>query len=133
PRALLRVLQKGQLLGLLCDLEVKRLAGEHLPFFGKPALTMTAPAALARARKLPLIPVRCVLPYEGAPRYLLQVEEPIHFPAHLPKKEANSVLMTRVNQVFEGWIRETPEQWAWHQHRWRTGPGELDGVPLAGR
>ena len=62
PRALVRVLERGHILGLLCDLEARRLDGTFLPFLGTPALTMTAPASLARARRLPLIPVRCVLP-----------------------------------------------------------------------
>lgn len=133
PRALVRVLADGGVLGLLCDLEVRRLAGEFLPFFGRDALTMTAPAALARARRLPLIPVRCVLPNEQSERYRLSVEEPLPWPDELPREEATRALMSRVNLVFERWIREHPEQWAWHQARWRTRPGELDAVPLAAR
>jgi KDO2-lipid IV(A) lauroyltransferase len=133
PRSLVRVLESGQILGLLCDLEVRRLAGEFLPFFGTPALTMTAPAALARTRGLPLVPIRCVLPSEGARMYRLQVEEPIHYNLGLPRKQATRTLMGAVNDLFEGWIRETPMQWAWHQQRWRTRPGELDAIPLAGR
>ncbi len=133
PRELMRVLQKGELLGVLCDLEVRRLAGEHIPFFGRPALTMTAPAALARARKLPLIPVRCVLPHPGAERYRLLVDEPLHFNEKLSRKAATTDLMARLNQLFERWIRESPTQWAWHQHRWRWGPEAGQAVPLAAR
>lgn len=133
PRELVRVLQENHVLGLLCDLEVRRLAGEFLPFFGTPALTMTAPAALARARRVPLLPARCVLPHEGATRYRLSFEEPLEFDFRIPRKEATTELMTRVNAVFERWIRESPEQWAWHQHRWRTQPGELEATPLASR
>lgn len=133
PRALVRVLEEGGVLGLLCDLEVRRLAGEFLPFFGHPALTMTAPAALARTRRLPLVPVRCVLPAEGAPRYRLSVEAPLRWPDALPRAEATRELTLAVSGVFERWIRESPEQWAWHQARWRTRPGELDPIPLAGR
>jgi KDO2-lipid IV(A) lauroyltransferase len=133
PRELVRVLESGGVLGLLCDLEVRRLAGEFLPFFGRPALTMTAPAALARARRVPLVPARCVLPAAGVERYRVSFEEPLEFDFHLPRREATRELMGRVNAVFEGWIREHPEQWAWHQHRWRTRPGELRAVPLHAR
>lgn len=133
PRALVRVLQAGGVIGLLCDLEVRRLAGEFLPFFGHPALTMTAPAALSRARRLPLVPVRCVLDSPGAPRYRLSVEAPLPWPDALPRKEATRELSSAVNRTFERWIREHPEQWAWHQARWRTRPGELEAIPLAGR
>ncbi len=131
PREMLRVLQRGGTLGLVCDLEVRRLAGEFLPFFGTPALTMTAPAALARAAGVPLIPARCVRP-RGGSRYRLSVDEPLHLDATLERREAGRDLMTRVNARFEEWIRETPEQWAWHQARWRTRPGDLDATPLHG-
>ena len=80
---------------------------------------MTAPAALARARRLPLIPVRCVLPEEQGERYRLSGEEPLAWPDELPRAKATRALMSRVNRVFERWIREHPEQWAWHQARWR--------------
>lgn len=132
PREVLRVLQAGGTVGMLCDLEVRRLAGEFVPFFGRSALTMTAPAALARAHRVPLIPVRCVKP-PGSSRYLLSVDEPLEMDRSLDRKAASIELMTKVNAHFESWIRETPEQWAWHQARWRTLPGEIEATPLHAR
>jgi KDO2-lipid IV(A) lauroyltransferase len=49
-REILRVLQGGLVVGLLADLEDRRIDGEFLPFFGVPALTMTAVAAADRRR-----------------------------------------------------------------------------------
>lgn len=130
PRTILRELARGRIVGLLADLEVRRLAGEFVPFFGKPALTITAPAALARASDLPLIPVRCVLSGET---YRLSCEEPIAFPRELERAEATRAVCLALNQVFERWIRAAPEQWSWHQPRWRTRPGEIAAIPLAAR
>lgn len=132
PRELLRVLQSGGTLGLLSDLEVRRLDGEFIPFFGRAALTMTAPAALARAHRVPLIPVRCIKP-PGSTRYRLTVDEPLELDRELDRKAATIELMARVNRRFEAWIRETPEQWAWHQARWRSLPGDLESKPLRAR
>jgi KDO2-lipid IV(A) lauroyltransferase len=118
PRQLVELLRSGKTLGILCDLAVKQLDGEELPFFGLPAMTMTAPAALARAAHLPLVPVRCVARGE---RYVLSAEEPLHLDRDLARRDrgaATRELLTRMNAVFERWIRETPEQWAWHQRRW---------------
>lgn len=119
-REVLRVLQSGRVVGLLADLEDRRIDGEFLPFLGIPALTMTAPAALSRAARIPILPVRCVVVPGGG--YRLSVEEPLVLDASLPRREATAELSGRLNQVFERWIRENPEQWAWHQARWRTRP-----------
>lgn len=131
PRRILRVLQDGGVLGLLCDLEVRRLAGEFVPFFGHPALTMTAPAALARAHRAPLLPARCVLGADG--RYRLGFDEPLALDPVLERAAAARDLLERLNRRYEVWIRAAPEQWAWHQPRWRTRPGEIETVPLAAR
>jgi len=133
PRTLLGVLHRGEVLGLLADLEVRRLAGTFLPFFGTPALTMTAPAALARAHGVPLVPVRCVARDGGRGVYELRVETPLAIDPSLGRREATVELTARLNGVFERWIRAAPEQWAWHQRRWRTRPGEHVAVPLAAR
>jgi KDO2-lipid IV(A) lauroyltransferase len=120
PRRMLEVLRAGGTLGILTDLAVKRLDNVTLPFLGVPALTMTAPAALARAARLPLLPVRCIARGE---RYAMSVEAPLALDPELERRAGARDLLQRMNAVFEGWIRETPDQWAWHQPRWRTGQG----------
>lgn len=121
PRKLLSVLQNGEVLGLVTDLAVLRLRGEVLPFLGQPAWTIRAPAALARASGLPLLPVRCVLDRSRA-SFVLSVEEPLAMNHELPPGERIRDLLLRQNRVFEGWIRAAPEQWAWHQERWKPPP-----------
>jgi len=130
PREVLGVLRAGGTLGVLCDLEVRRLAGVHLPFFGVPALTQTAPAALSRAARTPILPVRCVARGVG---YRVSVEAPLELASGLHKSAAALDLLTRLNAVYERWIREDPGQWAWHQPRWRTRPGERAAPPLHSR
>jgi len=130
-RGILRVLQRGGVVGLLADLEARTIDGEFLPFFGVPALTMTAPAALARAAGIPLVPARCIVVPGGG--YRLSVEEPLALDSALPRREATTDLAGRLNIVFERWIRESPEQWSWHQSRWRTRPdGDRRGFPKDG-
>jgi len=118
-REVLEILRSGATVGLLADLEARRIAGVFVPFFGIPVLTLTAPAALARAARLPIVPVRCIANGE---RYRLSVENPIVLDRSLGRREATLEATTRLNGVFESWIRETPEQWAWHQPRWRSRP-----------
>lgn len=129
PRELLGVLRAGGGLGLLCDLEVRRLSGVWLPFLGQPALTMTAPAALARSARLPLVPLRCVRK-DG--RYVLSVEEPLELDPTLPREEAELDLLERLNATYSRWIRETPEQWIWYRPRWSPPPAD-EAARLAAR
>lgn len=115
PRAALELLRNGGTLGLLCDLEVRRLAGESVPFFGRPAWTMSAPAALARAARLPLVPVHCVARGDG---YEMRVEEPLELAPARDRHAAQLELLSRLNATYERWIRAAPEQWVWYRPRW---------------
>lgn len=115
PREALGVLRRGGVLGLLTDLRVRQLDGVQRPLLGASALTMTAPAAFARAHGAPLVPVRCV---RRGPGYVMSVEEPLRLRTDLERAEATRDLLDRQNQLFGRWIADTPEQWAWHQRRW---------------
>ncbi|MBM3992081.1 MAG: lysophospholipid acyltransferase family protein [Planctomycetes bacterium] len=135
PRELLNVLRSGGGLGLLCDLEVKRLSGTWLPFLGQRALTMTAPAALARASGLPLVPLCCVA--RGAD-YELRVEEPLELARDRDRRGAEDDLLTRLNATYSRWIRAHPEQWVWYRPRFSAAPAseaERDAAraPLSAR
>ena len=55
-------------------------------------------------------------------RYELCFDEPLAIDPALERDESKRELSRRLNQVFERWLRAAPEQWAWHQPRWRTRP-----------
>ena len=125
PRELVRRLARGEIVGLLPDVEVSRLAGARMPFLGREALVMTAPAALARAAKRPLLPAACLRQPDGT--YALTFGDPIAPPTDKP----STLAVTRAwVEVFEGWIRAHPEQWLWAHDRWRSDPTAADAVPL---
>ncbi len=115
PREALRVLRSGGVLGVVCDLHARRLDNVEVPFFARPAPTMTAPAALARASGLPLTLARCVRVGE---RYRISVGPELELDRTLERREATAELLTRMNAEFERWIREQPAQWAWYHERW---------------
>jgi len=119
PRELLDVLARGGVLGILCDLDARRLDGMELPFLGHPARTLTAPAALARASRAPVVPVRCVR--RASARYELLCDEPLEFAVDLGRDLARRRFLEALNATYASWIRADPEQWAWHQDRWKRG------------
>lgn len=106
---LLRVFQAKGNLGILLDQRLSE--GEKLSFFGQEAYTPTGPARLAEKFNALIIPV--------------QVErlKTIHFRItyHFPLKVEKDSLKTslKINQIFEEWIKEKPDQWLWFHNRWK--------------
>lgn len=108
-RALLKVLQKKQEVGLLVD--QKQNDGEPIEFFGHPAPTATAIAELAIKFDAVLYPSRCIRT-KGC--HFIAESQHMEIPEGISAQE----LMTRINQKIESWIREHPEQWLWVHQRW---------------
>ncbi len=130
PRRALAVLAEGGIVGILSDLYVKRLDHVTLEFLGQATPTLTAPAAFARAYGGPLVPIRCTATDGGRGPYRLVVDEPLELASGSPRSAAQRELLQRLNDVYSGWIRAQPEQWAWHQRRW---PEVARGSSAAGR
>lgn len=113
-RQALKVLKEGHNLGLLVDQKMND--GIAVPFFGIPAMTAPALASFAIKFSCPVLPVR-VVRTEGA-RFRATFEPPLAYAQDGDMKANILDLMTRVNQTYERWIRETPEQWLWLHNRW---------------
>jgi KDO2-lipid IV(A) lauroyltransferase len=113
-RALLRHLRAGGQVAMLVD--QKQNDGIAVPFFGAPAMTAPALARLGLRFGCPVLPIR-VERLAGA-RFRFTV-----LPA-LETVDTGDVaadvlaIMTRVNAVLEGWVRERPDQWLWLHRRW---------------
>lgn len=120
-RALKRILTGGHI-GMLMDQDARK-AGVHVPFFGRPASTLTGPARLA-------IRARCPI-YFG----LLDRVGPATFrgkslawlePVPGAEEEAELVRLTRaMNEALEAAVRERPDHWYWIHRRWKTPPPDV--------
>jgi KDO2-lipid IV(A) lauroyltransferase len=90
--------------------------GIPVPFFGRPAMTAPAVAQLALRFDCAIIPAR-VERLKGA-RFRLTAFPPIEI-AKTGNRQADTLaIMTRINAVVEGWIRERPDLWFWLHRRW---------------
>jgi KDO2-lipid IV(A) lauroyltransferase len=113
-RRMMEVLRQGHGLFIICDQRVDD--GEWLPFFGRPAQTTTTPARLARRFGCAIVPARAVLLTDG--RYRITYCEPLR-PDPAREPDADAIAMTtRLNELFESWIREEPGQWLCTKRRW---------------
>lgn len=115
-REMLRVLKQGGVLGLLTDLRARRVHSVPADLFGQTVDCMTAAPAFARLARAPMVMMRCVQP-PGAAGLRLSAEPPMRVDPGADRDGETMRLLHAQNRVFERWIAETPEQWAWHQPR----------------
>ena len=110
-KELLATFKAGGHAGLLID--QKQNDGLAVPFFGRDAMTSTIAVDLVLRFDAPVVPIR-VTRLTGMPRVRFRIEAlpPMHLPAD--RIEALRLL----NQLIEGWVRETPGQWMWQHRRW---------------
>lgn len=114
-KAMIEELRAGHAIGLFIDRHARD--GEALPFFGIETPTPVVAARLALKTGAAFVPVRL----ERLPdvRFLITLGEPIEPDPTLASDRERAKQMTeRVNKLFEGWIRERPEQWLSTAKRW---------------
>ena len=112
-RLMIETLKQGKFISILCDQKFRE--GANIPLFGMPAQTATAMAGLALKMNVPIIMVKAI--QQKDQHYLLTVYPPLNMPIGLPRHEAEYQIMLTVNQIYEKWIRENPEQWLWVHRR----------------
>lgn len=114
-RTLVRELRCGRSVGLVVDTRID--GGEPVPFFGVDARTSTVPARLALRFGCELVPIRVERLEAGRFRVTFHGAVAPDDP-HLDPKHNARVMMRRLNEHFEAWIRERPEQWLCLKRRW---------------
>ncbi len=113
-RQLLRVLKNGDHVGMLVDQKMND--GINVPFFGRDAMTAPALAKLALKFQCPVVPIR--VERLGGAKFRITLFEPLELPDSGDRQADVLALMTQVNELFETWIRQRPEQWLWLHRRW---------------
>jgi KDO2-lipid IV(A) lauroyltransferase len=113
-RRAIAVLRRGAHVTMLADQKMND--GIPVPFFGRPAMTASALAALALRFDCDVLPAR--VERLGGARFRLTVFPPLPLPRSGDHHADVATLMTRVNQTIEGWIRDRPQEWFWVHRRW---------------
>lgn len=124
-RRVLRALQQNEAVAILIDQYIQPKDAVTVTFFGRPAATTSAVAALALRTGAPVIPVFGLPLPDG--RYRMVYEHPIEPPlagAGNPITE----LTQRCTDVLEMYVRRNPELWLWMHRRWRDDGNGGDAV-----
>jgi KDO2-lipid IV(A) lauroyltransferase len=113
-KGMIRSLRKGKTIWYAPDQSPGLKNSVSAPFFGIDTLTSTATARLAKltgASVIPFIPLR----RSDGTGYDLQLFAALdNFPSDDEVADA-----VRINQLFESWIRERPEEYFWFHRRFK--------------
>ena len=112
-------LSRGGRLGFLMDQKMND--GIEARFFGRPAMTAPALAALALRLRCPVIPA--YVERTAPARFRLTCEQPLDLPGTGDRAADIASLTQTVNDTMERWIRAKPESWLWLHRRWPASGG----------
>ncbi|WP_208977821.1 hypothetical protein [Labrenzia sp. 011] len=126
-RKILGTLKGGGVVAMMGDLRETR--GIRVPFFGRMAYATPVPASLARACNVPIILGRVVR--KKGVHFRLEGRA-ISFPVTQDRQADIEATTTQIHAIFEGWIREYPEQWMWIHKKWAP-PGKTSAEKQARR
>ncbi|MBX3024974.1 lysophospholipid acyltransferase family protein [bacterium] len=118
-REILQVLRQRGVLALLIDQDIQA-PSVSVPFFGRPARTPAAAAALAVRRDLPIVPAFARRRPDGG--HQLTVLPPLHPPRSGDRRADVVTLTHRCGEIIEAQVRENPTEWVWWHKRWRRRP-----------
>ena len=114
-RAMLKALRRGEAIGVLPDQVPGVGEGEWVPFFGRPAYTMTLLARISEKTGAPVF--LCFA--ERLPRglgYRFSAEP-------LPAAQVSESPLRALNRAIEEMIRRRPEQYLWGYNRYKVPAG----------
>lgn len=116
-RKLVKALRSGEMVGMLPDQAPKEGEGAWVPFFGRPAWTMTLAARLSEVKG-----VRVILIWaERLPRgsgYVLHLSAPV-----TPIEGDLAARSVAINREMERLVRACPAQYLWAYNRYKTPTG----------
>lgn len=113
-RQALAHLHAGGRLGLLMDQKMND--GIEARFFGRPAMTAPALAALALRFRCPVFPI--YVQRLAPARFRVLCEPPLSLPDTGNRRADIAALTQQVNDRLEAWIRQRPADWLWLHRRW---------------
>jgi KDO2-lipid IV(A) lauroyltransferase len=122
-REMIRVLRRGEILGVLMDQDTK-VRGVFVPFFGRPAHTPVGPAVLALKTGAPIVPM--VILRQPEDTYLITVRPALKV-NYTGDRDKDVVFLTAAcTRTVEQFIRQDPTQWVWMHNRWKKRPAGED-------
>jgi len=115
-RKIVNSLLNKECLAILADQRATKDKDVYVDFFGTPAATYEAPAALALKYNVPIIYGFSVRNSDGS--YTIKLKE-LKYDDLNNDRESIKILTQRHVKALEDAIREHPELWTWQHNRWK--------------
>jgi len=115
-RQMIRALRRGETVGLLPDQVPPDGQGVWVPFFGKPAYTMTLATRLVHQTGAAILMLWC----ERLPRGSGYVVRVCELAEPLPPAGDDTAAALAVNRSMEALIAQHPAQYLWGYHRYKS-------------
>jgi KDO2-lipid IV(A) lauroyltransferase len=125
-RSVLRLLRRGEAVGMLLDQNALRNERVFVPFLGRPAATNFGLAMLALKTGAPVLPAFSARGADG--RHRAWIGPPIPLAATGDRAARIGVTTARYTAAIEDWVRQYPDQWFWVHNRWKRAPEAGDPV-----
>ena len=121
---ILRGIKKGEAIGMAIDQNMKTKYGEFIDWMGRPALSVKAPAMIARRTGAAVV---AGYSYQKAvDRFAVEITEEVPWEA-CPQDPEKEILINNQNQAdaVQRIIYAKPELWFWIHRRWKNQPHGL--------
>jgi KDO2-lipid IV(A) lauroyltransferase len=126
-RQILKALGRNELVALASDL-YSGDRGVRVPFFNRPAVFPSGPAAIALKTGAPILPVWIRRQPDNL--YIAEIEEPIEVSRTGDNVRDIQLTTERIVQFFERIIRREPDQWLVFLPVWRVEAAPTSGSPM---
>lgn len=119
--SVIEILRKGEILGILPDVNVHPKEGVFVPFFNVPACTTSGVAMLAMRTNALVVPMCAV--WDAQKNCYKVIYGKIIEPAKTGDRHQDIIETTALYTAeIEKFIRAYPDQWLWIHKRWKTRP-----------
>ena len=117
PRKMFDLLENGEVVGILADLNAQLHDGVFVDFFDVPACTTKSIAKFALRSEAIILPAFAVWEDD---RYVVHLGKAVDYEV-TEDKDADILAITKsYTKVVEEYVRKYPEQWLWIHKRWQT-------------
>ena len=117
----LKVLRRGEIVGVLIDQSGLRHESIQVEFFGTNAYTSKGPALLALRTGCPVVSAFLIREGRGHHRFVFSQEIPVRRTGNLQQDIVENT--QTFTHIIESYVRRYPDHWFWLHRRWKQRPG----------